>query len=230
MASLIKLARQLGPKRVLRAVAGRIWSVSCTFGLAATLVEIPDPRPAAIPIVMQVTDPQSFTGFDDEMTGASGGDVTEVEQRRRLCAAGARDLYVACADNGEAIYAQWLFSPGGEKPLQQVTPNQFRPLQEGEVLFEGAYTFVRYRKRGAMAAGMHQLLTAARDSGATRCITYVNDDNIPSLRGCANAGFTLDHVRITTQRLGRRRAVFRPPTPAERAIWDDAVAPRAKAV
>ena len=133
---------------------------------------------------------------------------------------------MATTDDGEAIYAQWLMFPGQEGPLHAVTPNQFPTLTPGDTLVEGAYTFVRYRKLGAMAVGMYQLLLAARDAGATRCLTYVSNDNVPSLRGCANSGFTIDHVRITSQRLGRKRATFRPPTDAERAEWAAAVAPR----
>lgn len=204
-----------------------MWSDSFACGLAADLqADLPVPRAAKIPIEMGIVEPASYAGFADEATRVDSGDAIEVAQRARLCAAGARDLYVAQTDDGQAIYCQWLFAPGGEGPLHGVTPNQFPTLAPGDTLVEGAYTFVRYRKLGAMAVGMHQLLVAARETGARRCLTYVSVDNVPSLRGCANVGFTLDHTRVTRQRFGRRSVSFRPPTAAEQAAYDAAVAPR----
>lgn len=175
---------------------------------------------------MEVREPGDFSGFADEAGRVGGDDAIEVEQRRRLCVAGARDLYVASTDDGDAIYCQWLFHHGADAALHTVTPNQFPHVTQGDTLVEGAYTFSRFRKLGAMAVGMHQLLVAARDSGATRCLTYVSVDNIPSLRGCANVGFAPDHVRVTRQRLGRRRATYRPPTDHELGVWAAAIAPR----
>ncbi len=226
MPSIVEVVRKLGFRDTGKALRSRAWSDSVSFGLASSLTDLPEPRPAKIPVDMAVREPRTFRGFDDESARVAGGDRVEVEQRRRLCAAGANQLYVATAENGDAIYAQWLFHPGGQAPLEAVTPNQFPPLKPGETLVEGAYTFVNYRKLGAMAVGMNQLLVAARESGANKCFTYVSADNIPSLRGCANVGFGLDHVRVTRQRLGRRQATYRPPTDAERAVWDAAIAPK----
>ena len=78
---------------------------------------------------------------------------------------------------------------------------KYAKLAGGEVLLEGAYTFTRFRGVGAMADGMWQLLAMARRDGARCAFTYVADDNIPSLRGCANVGFVADHVHFSVRRL-----------------------------
>ena len=67
---------------------------------------------------------------------------------------------------------------------------------------------------------------AARDAGAGRVITYVSEADLASLRGCANAGFTLDHVRVTRQRFNVRRALWQPPYADARRTWAAAIAPR----
>ena len=108
--------------------------------------------------------------------------------------------------------------------LHRSTGGLFPPLADGEVLVEGAYTFIAFRKQGAMADGMNQLLATARSEGAHSAITYVTDDNVPSLRGCANAGFELDHVRVTTRRLGRRASRRAPLDASARAAWEKALA------
>ncbi len=60
--------------------------------------------------------------------------------------------------------------------------NQFPNLAPDDWLVEGAYTFVAYRRLGAMGDGMHQLVMAARDAGARRVITYVSEAGVASLR------------------------------------------------
>jgi hypothetical protein len=75
-----------------------------------------------------------------------------------------------------------------------------------------------------MGDGMHQLLELARGQGAHAAITYVAAGNGPSLRGCANVGFELHHVRVTTRRLGIRRSVRRPLDGESRTAWEEALA------
>jgi hypothetical protein len=164
--------------------------------------------------------------FTAELERVGGEDYRDVFVRVRMCANGVRTLYMSLDSDGNPIYAQWLIAPGEEPALQETIPHQFPNLGPAEWLLEGAYTFVAHRRQGAMGDGMHQLLLAARGAGARRVITYVAEDNLASLRGCANAGFTLDHVRVTRQRFNMRRALWRPPDPDAQRTWAAAVAPR----
>lgn len=202
----------------------RAWSSSRALGLRAPLDALPDPKPAAIPVTMVATDTARFAGFEEELRRSGEDDSLEVLGRARFCRGGVTTMYVASDEQGAPIYAQWLVTSADQDRLHAVTGGLFPPLHDGEVLVEGAYTFIAFRKLGVMADGMHQLLVIARDAGAHSAITYVTDDNVPSLRGCARAGFDLDHVRMTTRRLGIRRSVRRPLDDDARAAWQRALA------
>ena len=175
---------------------------------------------------MEPHDPPSFTGFDDELPRVSDGDAIEVAQRQSFCAAGVRTLYVAVDDSDAPIYAQWLVRREEQEALHHATDDLFPQLGEGEALVEGAYTFLNYRKFGAMADGMNQLLVRAREAGDRTVFTYVARENIPSLRGCANVGFVPDHLRHDVRRLGLRRVRRVPLDEPSKALWANAVKPR----
>jgi hypothetical protein len=172
---------------------------------------------------MEPRDTASFSGFDDELHRASGGGAVEVAQRERFRAAGVRTLYVAIDDSGAPIYAQWLIRRDDQELLRGVTNGLFPDLREREALVEGAYTFLSFRKLGAMADGMSQLLARAREAGDRTVFTYVASENIPSLRGCAAAGFVPDHLRRDVRRLGLRRSRRLPLDPSWVARWVAAV-------
>ena len=220
------LAKGVGSLRALAQVlARRAWSSEKSFGLVADLSDLPEPRRARVPVLMKPCEPRSFKGFADELERVDGDDALEVASRIRMCNAGVEQLSVATDPGGEPIYAQWLIDVSNQEALHTVVPRLFPVLGPDETLVEGAYTFVRSRRTGAMADGMHQLLVAASTGGERRCFTYVSAGNAPSLKGCARVGFELDHVRLTRRRLGRRSVVRQAPNPSDRNAWTTAVAP-----
>ena len=77
-----------------------------------------------------------------------------------------------------------------------------------------------------MTDGMSQLLASARDAGDLKAYTYVDEGNIPSLRGCAKVGFEPDHLCLVVRRFGMRRIRHTTVNDASRADWEEAVAPR----
>jgi hypothetical protein len=70
---------------------------------------------------------------------------------------------------------------------------------------------------------MSQLLERARDAGDRTVFTYVSQENIPSLRGCARVGFVPDHLRRDVRRLGLRRTRRVPLDPSSGGRWAAAV-------
>lgn len=218
--------RRIGVRELIRLVSGRLWSSSLSFGLSADLETLLEVRKARVPVRMKIFDPESFIGFDNELSLISGGASVEVIQRKELCAAGVRTLYVSVDDSGNPIYAQWLVRSDDQEALHRITNWPFPQLGEGEALLEGAYTFVSSRGQGVMADGMAQLLASARDAGDRKAYTYVAEGNIPSLRGCANVGFEPDHVRLVVRRFGIRKVLYAPVDGEAQAAWDKAVAPR----
>jgi hypothetical protein len=218
-----RLFHEVGSREFVRLVLGRVWSSHVSFALRADLAELPEARRARIVVRMEPQEVASFRGFDDELERVSGGDRVEVAHRRRLCAAAVETLYVAVDDSGVPIYAQWLVRRHQQAALHRVTHGLFRQLGQGEALVEGAYTFVNFRRLGAMVDGMSQLLVRARDAGDERVFTYVAVDNIPSLRGCAEAGFVPDHLQRTHGRFGVRHVYAIPLDALSEKRWAEAV-------
>lgn len=218
--------RRIGTRELIRLGFRRIWSSSLSFGLSVDLETPTDVRKARVPVRMKVSDPESFIGFDNELPLVSGADSVAVAQRKRFCAAGVRTLYVSVDDSGNPVYSQWLVRSDNQEALHRITSGLFPQLGEGEALLEGAYTFVSARGQGVMADGMSQLLASARDAGDLKAYTYVDEENVPSLRGCANVGFEPDHLCLVVRRFGIRKIRRTTVDDASRAHWEAAVAPR----
>jgi hypothetical protein len=226
--SWVVTIRELGARRIGEILRQRTWSDIRAFGLACDAASAPPARKAKVPVEMRPMDGAAgMRHFTEELDRVAGEEYQDVHNRVRMCSNDVRTLYISLDPDGNAIYAQWLVAPGEEGSLQATIPNQFPNLAPHECLLEGAYTFMAYRRNGAMGDGMHQLLMAARDAGASRVITYVSEAHLASLRGCANAGFTLDHVRVTRQRFNLRRNLWHAPDPEARRTWAEAIAPRA---
>jgi hypothetical protein len=221
----ITFVKHVGPALTLRTIAEQGWYTKLFLGLRADLGNLPDVRPAKVPIRMEPRDPTSFDAFERELREVDGNEYLEVLYRVWSCEAGVQNLYVAEVD-GQPAYAQWLVRPDDQHLMEAHMPGRYRALAGDEVLLEGAYTFAAFRRMGMMADGMAQLLRIARHGGATAAITYVGADNLPSLRGCANVGFRLDHNRYSERRLKRRRTLFRAADGQAEAIWAAATAPR----
>lgn len=217
----LEVLRGLGLRQLARFARRRAWSSDVSFGLRADLDELPEVRPARVPVRMEPRDPGTFSGFKDELARVSGG--VGLAQRQSLCSAQVRTLYVAVDDSGEPIYAQWLVRSHDQEALHRATHGLFPELGDGEALVEGAYTFANFRKLGVMADGMRQLLVRARTSGDRRVFTYVADGNVASLRGCAKVGFVPDHLRLDMCRLGFRRTRRIPLDASSEARWSAAV-------
>lgn len=176
---------------------------------------------------MRPCDSVTFPGFIDELERVSGLDVIDVFLRQSMAGANVPTLYVATGPDGSPAYVQWLVTARDQHLLHSHQPDRYPTLGPNEVLVEGAYTFCRFRRTGVMANGMAQLLRIAQASGARVAFTYVAAGNAPALRGCANVGFVLDHVRTNKRRLGLRRSVVRPIDEGARQLWFTATSPRA---
>jgi hypothetical protein len=210
----------------MRLGAAQAWSSETYLGLRCPLEALPERRPARVPVVMERTDCASFDGFAGELDRVNGPEAIEILVRAWSCAAGVRTLYVATGGDGAPLYCQWLITEHDQSAMHAHSPDRYPALWPGEVLLEGAYTFTGGRGQGVMADGMWQLLDRARSGGARTAITYVAQDNVPSLRGCANVGFHPDHVRRHLRRAGRIRSSFDRLDVEAQAAWDAATAPR----
>ena len=127
-----------------------------------------------------------------------------------LLDAGFTSYFVATTADDQACYIQWLISPRENVLLQESFDGLFPRLAANEMLLEGAYTPVAFRGQRIMPAAMALIAERAADLGAERALTFVSDDNIPSLKGCKRAGFAPCLQRQAIHRLGRCRMIFAP--------------------
>lgn len=218
-------ARRLGGRVIAKELRNRLASSSASFGLRCELEHLPPIPEGSISLTMEPCT-GSFDGFAKELGRTAGPDYGRVLRRQRLHEAEVRTLHVAWTEDREPVYVQWLVTPENRVKLDAAAVDYWPPFAPDEVLLEFAYTFTPFRGKGVMGDGMGQLLRIAAEGGASVAYTYVNLDNIPSLRGCAKVGFELDHLRDTSIRLGVRRGQIRPPTAEERTAWEKATAPR----
>lgn len=212
---------RLGARAAARTAREQLWYTKVFLGLRCDLRALPEVRPAKVAVRMEPRAPGDGAAFEGDLGRVRGDDYLEVLFRLGLCEDGVTTLYVAGPDD-DPIYAQWLVQTDDQDLMHAHAPGRYERLAPGEVLLEGAYTFAAYRRMGAMADGMAQLLRIARDAGAETAITYVSDDNVASLRGCAAVGFVADHVRRSSRRLGVRRSLPGALDDGSRGAWEAA--------
>jgi GNAT superfamily N-acetyltransferase len=155
------------------------------------------PRPAAkIPLQIRLIESSDFTEV-----------IAERPRRLPALRANIPTCYVATTDDG-ICYMEW--------PIPADQQDRLRPFFKGlanyesdTALLEFAYTFERFRGQGIMGAAMAEIAEQASPRGARWAITYVQHDNVASLKGCANAGFRPYMLRTESWRDFRLRQSFR---------------------
>lgn len=114
----------------------------------------------------------------------------ELATRRAMLDAGVPQCFVAVDADGTPCYFQWRLDHRQNRFLQSHFPRRWFPvLREDEILLENAYTPVAFRGKGIMSEAMAIIAETGEDVGARAAITFVEVDNPPSLKACANAGF-----------------------------------------
>lgn len=213
------LARQAGGELAARKVRDFIWGERTYYALRCDLSRLPPRRRAAIELTMTARDCRTCDAFDDEQREVRGTDYLEVVLRQWWRETGIEELFIADGPGSRPAYCQWLLQPSDQWKMHAFAPGRYPVLRSDEVMLEGAYTFTAFRRKGVMADGMWQLLARARAEGARFAITYVGEENLASLRGCAAVGFRLDHRSRNIRRVGLHRSVLLPPDGDAHRQW-----------
>lgn len=176
--------------QVARAIRNRLHSRSDAVILRRDL-RVPHRAPAAtIPIrVRPIAPPDHALILEGASATLSGEERWLRIARRRLLDAGFGRCFVAVTDDDVPCYMQFLFAAADNRRIRDYFSGAFPWLQPDEALLESAYTPAAFRGRKIMPAAMSRIAEHAGDHGARSVITLVGTDNVPSLRGCAGAGF-----------------------------------------
>ena len=127
--------------------------------------------------------------FDLNQSDLSASDLYELTVRKKFLEEKLGKCFVAVTAEGVPCYFQWLIFPQDNERIQVSFKRRFPWLKADEALLENAYTPPRFRGLGIMPAAMSKICEKAAESGARWVLTFVAQDNIPSLKGCHKAGF-----------------------------------------
>ena len=81
-------------------------------------------------------------------------------------------------------------------------------LEQDERLLEGAFTHESFRGKGIMPEAMAKIAEIGKETDAQSIMTFVQSDNIPSLKGCQRAGFSPSGIRKDRWRFFKKSVSF----------------------
>jgi len=206
---LLRLVFSGRARRMWSAVTYRLYSNSVSLGLRRDL-RAPHAAPAARrPIhVRPLSHDDELSWLDVREPGLSDAQVYARLAQVRLLESGIKTCHVAVEPDGKACYMQWLILSCEYQRVCAFFGNLYPRLAPDEALLEGAYTPEAYRGQGIMAAAMAQIAERADQFGARWVVTFVDETNAASLKGCARAGFVPYVRRDERFRLFRRHVSF----------------------
>jgi hypothetical protein len=159
------------------------------IGLRRDLAQ-PFPAPTAkIPILVRPLVESDLPILLTADAAMSPQEQREIVDRRAFAAKRIAGGFVAIDErDGRPCYVQWLVGASDNDFIRQL--RGFPQLAADEALLENAYTPITHRGLGIMPAAMALIAERAETIGARYVITFVAQDNIPSLKGCQRSGFS----------------------------------------
>ncbi|MBT8268817.1 MAG: GNAT family N-acetyltransferase [Bacteroidia bacterium] len=193
---IITLLKQGKLTFILAGIRKRIYSKNESYGLKRDL-KIPFINPEAlVPLVIR-----PFEKEDDPYFNSDSYNQGIVE-------ADFNTAYVACTQEGEPCYRQWLIGHDQNDKIQNFWNGSFPVLKRDEALLESAFTIPDHRGKRIMPAAMARIAEKGKEIGARYIITFVGVDNIPSLKGCKRSGFKPYTLRAESWFLLKKRIKF----------------------
>jgi GNAT superfamily N-acetyltransferase len=207
---LSNLILREGPATAWSAIRYRVYSDSTSLGLRRDLSLAFDKSTAKIPITVRpLSSTDDLSALDPE-PGLPADEALSRLGQRRLLRSGLPVCYVAIAPDGKPCYMQWAIPASENHRVREIFGNLYPALAPDEALLEGAYTPTAYRGKGIMGAAMAHVAERAADYGARWVITFADERNSASVKGCVRAGFAPYLKRHEKFRLFSRQIRFEP--------------------
>jgi hypothetical protein len=206
---VVRLILSGNVKKALWAIGYRMHSVSTSLGLRRDLT-VPFTGPSAkIPFVVRPLSPSDdLSALDPGRPGLGSEEMFWRQTQQRLLHSGLQTCYVAIGPDGKPCFMQWVILASDNDRLRSTFGNLYPTLATNEALLEGAFTPDTSRGLGVMSAAMAQIAERAAEGGARWVITFVDEHNVASVKGCLRAGFTPYVKRLERFTLFRRRVTF----------------------
>jgi len=170
-------------------IKNRLFNRWTSIGFQRQLSQILPMPTAKIPISVRPLKPKDIQKLFRIHKGAAPDDVAIIRERQEMIDAGLTKCFVAVTDDNIPCYMQWLISSESNQQVRSFFKGRFPKLERNEMLLEGAFVPPAFRGMGIMPAAMAMITEQARKYKADRVITFVEHNNIPSLKGCRRAGF-----------------------------------------
>jgi GNAT superfamily N-acetyltransferase len=197
-----------GRRRLWRAIRVRVYSRRVAFGLRRD-VRVRFAAPAAkMPVTIRPLQPDDDLSFLAPVPGLTPEAARGRLDQSRLVAANLPTCWIAADPTGAVCYMQWLIAARDNTRVRARWGGLFPELRKHEALLEGAYTAESHRGQGIMSHVMARIAAQSLRFGAHYVITFVDHQNIASLKGCEKAGFAPYVERRETWFLFRRKVRF----------------------
>lgn len=183
------LARRGAIGVLLRQVLSRACSTSRYVWLAKELDFAPPSGDAPRSHAPQLATSRDIQDILAGSEGEEGQDLYEILRRVSFFNRGFDDCYLFRTGSGDVCHFGWLLSARHNELIRSHYPPGTSDLAEGEALVENIFTFPSHRGKGVMIEVLSRLEDLARDQGLRRMVAYVEDTNLPSLKGFERAGY-----------------------------------------
>ena len=125
----------------------------------------------------------------------------ELIGRKWYYESGFRDCYIAReTGTDKPCFLQYMVPLSQYKFIDPSFSHRLPPLKEDEVWLENSYTFKEFRGKRVMSSFLVDLGDIAKKQGMRRMVTYIREDNAPSIKGCQRAGFKV-YGRVPERKL-----------------------------
>jgi hypothetical protein len=186
----LKAARLVGFKFFTPVMLRRIYRRETFIGLVKYLDEADSEVTCKIGYSLNEAAPEDFEELSRGLLSEDKEEIFDLIQRVWFYDCGFHNCFIARTVPGnEMCYMQWALTQQDDNAGSKEFISSFPRLENREMQLEHAYTMKRFRGNKIMPAVMNQLFQVARDKGLNRVITYVEDYNIASLKGCYSVGF-----------------------------------------
>ena len=203
-----RLIRSGNAAKAWWALTYRVYSDSTSLGLRRDLARPFTGPNAKIPITVRPLAPTDDLSALEPRPGLSADERFSRLAQLRLLRSGLQRCHVAVAPDGKPCYMQWVIPSSENAHLRSIFGNLYPVLGQDEALMEGAYTPSDFRGKGIMGAAMAQVAERAAEFGARWVITFVDEQNEASTKGCIRAGFAPYLRRHERFRLFSRQVTF----------------------
>lgn len=189
-----------GPKVFLRQFRRQIYRRDIEVGLVMDMEVGNSPKPIKCGINYHIQ-----TATEEDMNEVMVKAKTESNQsvqflvhRRWLYDCGFRSWYIARTRFNNALcHMQCVIRPEDNDLVERSFKNWFPQQKEDEVLIDGVYTFETFRGMGLFTAVLNEVCEIIREEGYRRIKTYIEKNNVTSIKGFERVGFTkFEEVKV----------------------------------